>query len=765
MTLQLTAAGQLQQLQLGLPEIASALVIGKYIGSIFTQQNDANIFSILEKDFEVRVLSVPSWLEDVKFPRTTRLHGQNMRLLKGPMAFENVRIRSLEGLATFVVLCCRYTESVKTMVQILTELILGKVTPLVHPGQFQDSVALPHMVRPLVSTFVRATIDSDADSAPSLRAKEWMAMLGIEIGMAFGRPRPSKLARQKSIDIIGELLGGSCWSRVSSSKQEQDIGETRMFDTMYLGAATIALAASANGADVRLECLSRESKRDLPRPFTCQFVARLWLCQPPPHVTSLLRGSVETKPKDVQDPRYARIDEETSESNIIFGGELEIALNIAQGIGYEQKARQADRLMRLWGAGLQEGLALRWATKPFETNQGDQQSTPYLYFRIHDMRSPMPVKSQVAQLALRIKAWDKRLEPIARRIAQIIDDEYLYADYNECHDEEDIRKATQFIIQAITIGSIHTLVDKTEGSHPRYALNLDAIFPAEHRHPNSVYGRDPKGELVNFLARAMNEGCPHKDIIWAAALLWGGASSESQGNSSVTDRVLGVVAPQCTVVLELIREPLRFAQQGFQGSFLSIHRGSVPVLPRDPNTGYVHGSHLAARIRPVGLDCKAKDTCPPKKSPNELIITFEPDILSTSMASQFCGWYGGELVFELDPIEVMNNILMRRDNRGESTSLHEHNVEAKLFETVRYLDFTELMKLGRYYAENGIVVFETHSDPAWLIAGAGCVTRGCALVQTGPLDLRRSVLDEKRVEHTILHFTVTHVDHAQPSLA
>ena len=583
--------------------------------------------------------------------------------------------------------------------------------------------------------------------------------------MAFGRPRPSKLANQKSIDIIGELLGGSRWSRVSSSKQEQDIRGMRIFDTMYIGAATIALAASANGADVRLECLSRESKRDLPRPSSCQFLARLWLYQPPPHVTSLLRSSVDTEHEDVRDPRYARVDKGTSESSIIFGGEMEIALNIAQGIGYEQKARSADRLMRLWGAGLQEGLALRWATKPFETDQGDQQTTRSVFFRISDTRAPLPVKSQVAQLALRIKDRDKRLEPIARRIAQIIDDEYLYADYNECHDEQDIRKATQFIIQAITIGSIHTLVDKTEGSHPRYALNLDAVFPGDHRQHHSGYGGNDKGELVDFLSGAMNEGCHHKQIIWAAALLWGGASFESQGNSSVTDRVLGVVAPQCTVVLELIREPLRFAQQGSQGSLLSIHRGSVPVLPRDPNTGYVHGSHLARRIQSVGLDCKAKTTCPPRKSPNELIITFEPDILNTSMASQFCGWYGGELVFELDPIEVMNNILMRRDHRGESTSLDEQNVEDQPFETVRYLDSMELMKLGQYYSENGIVVFETYSDPAWLIAGAGCVKRGYALVQTGPLDLRKSVVHEKRKEHTILHFTVAHADRAQSSLA
>ena len=102
MTLQFTPAGHLQQLQLGLPEIASALVVGKSVGSDFTRTTDAGIFGILEGDFEVRVLSVPAWLEDVRFSRTTVLHGQDMRRIKGSTTMDNVRIRSLEGLATVI---------------------------------------------------------------------------------------------------------------------------------------------------------------------------------------------------------------------------------------------------------------------------------------------------------------------------------------------------------------------------------------------------------------------------------------------------------------------------------------------------------------------------------------------------------------------------------------------------------------------------------------------------------------------------------------
>ena len=60
MTLVWGAHGVLQQLQLGFNEVASALVIGKIVGSVFTRRADAEIFSVMEKQYEVRVKAIPA---------------------------------------------------------------------------------------------------------------------------------------------------------------------------------------------------------------------------------------------------------------------------------------------------------------------------------------------------------------------------------------------------------------------------------------------------------------------------------------------------------------------------------------------------------------------------------------------------------------------------------------------------------------------------------------------------------------------------------
>ena len=284
---------------------------------------------------------------------------------------ESVRIHSLEGLATFVILCCRYTESVTTIVQFLTELLLGKATPLVHPGQFSDSAVLPHMVNSLLATFVRATIDSDADSFQSRRAKDWMAKLGLEVGTASERSKTSDRVQQKSFSIVRELLGGSQWSQ--APKKEEETSAVKIFDTLYIGAATIALAASANGANVRFECIPRDSRKSIPESAKPTFLARIWLCQPPQHVISLLVNSVDRNSGNEHDPWRAHSNEDHDdhdESNIIFGGEMEIALNIAQSVGFGPRDKQTDRIMRLWKAGLQDGRALNWVTKPSARSSG-----------------------------------------------------------------------------------------------------------------------------------------------------------------------------------------------------------------------------------------------------------------------------------------------------------------------------------------------------------------------------------------------------------
>ena len=258
------------------------------------------------------------------------------------------------------------------------------MTPLVHPGQFSDATTLPHMLKPLLATFVRATIDSDADSSQTRCAKDWMARLGMEIGMAPRRKEMNDQVRQSSIDIVKELLGGSRWSRVP--EKEGSASDFKLFHTLYVGAATIALAARANGADINLHCVSKGAIRDIPDSAKCAFQVRFWICQPPSHIISLLIETVEEEVEDRNDPWRIFTDKNNRESNIIFGGEMEIALNIAQSIGYVTRKKEKDTIMRLWEAGLREGKALIWMSRPIQKSSDLYMSTPHAILQLRDTR-------------------------------------------------------------------------------------------------------------------------------------------------------------------------------------------------------------------------------------------------------------------------------------------------------------------------------------------------------------------------------------------
>jgi hypothetical protein len=79
MTLVLSNTGSVQQLQLGVNELASSLFVSKYASSILTRKTDANIFKILEGEYNVIVKSTPGWLKGLDFSRKFCVYGAQMR--------------------------------------------------------------------------------------------------------------------------------------------------------------------------------------------------------------------------------------------------------------------------------------------------------------------------------------------------------------------------------------------------------------------------------------------------------------------------------------------------------------------------------------------------------------------------------------------------------------------------------------------------------------------------------------------------------------
>lgn len=154
MTLVMGVANGLQQLQFGFNELASALVIGKMVGTAFTRQTDAEVFNILEYKYEVRLKAIPDWMRSFQFSRNGVIHGQGMRRLNCSSLMDNIDVESLQGFASMVVLCCRYTMTTDAIVRVL-EGSLGSGQEAIFPGKLADhGTRLSMPMKALLANFV-----------------------------------------------------------------------------------------------------------------------------------------------------------------------------------------------------------------------------------------------------------------------------------------------------------------------------------------------------------------------------------------------------------------------------------------------------------------------------------------------------------------------------------------------------------------------------------------------------------------------------------
>ena len=132
-----------------------------------------------------------------------------MPRLKCSHLMDDVDGHSLQGFASMVMLCCRYVESVEQIVNTLNDfIVLGH--HLIYPGRLGDHgtrLSIPE--KALMSNFVRATIDSDADSQQAASVMSWMAELSSEAGVStrlnFATGRSSDYNRSLITRLTGHL--------------------------------------------------------------------------------------------------------------------------------------------------------------------------------------------------------------------------------------------------------------------------------------------------------------------------------------------------------------------------------------------------------------------------------------------------------------------------------------------------------------------------------------------------------------------------------
>ncbi|KAF5237235.1 hypothetical protein FAUST_6146 [Fusarium austroamericanum] len=155
-----------------------------------TFSQSARLFDAVENALKIRIQNLPPWLKAIDLARTVTIYGAEMRRIKIPQIMQDLDMQKLSGLATFLVLCCRYTESDEVMVSMLKSLLKGHLGCLVKTDGNQQN-ALPYSFHGHLGSFVRSCVDADKDSNVSRRAQEWIASLHVddkggkpEIGLA-----------------------------------------------------------------------------------------------------------------------------------------------------------------------------------------------------------------------------------------------------------------------------------------------------------------------------------------------------------------------------------------------------------------------------------------------------------------------------------------------------------------------------------------------------------------------------------------------------
>ena len=438
------------------------------------------------------------------------------------------------------------------------------------------------------------------------------------------------------------------FSNAESSSDEMALQTTagsrtkRVHDTVSIHVAYVALAAVANGADLWVECVKEHKTIIIPSnvsPSATAFKVRLWLCQPPPYVGQILRFSDTS-----ETATYMSTGSSRGRPNLtVFGGQSEIASATASAVGYEGVGLERGNLgliFDLWKKGFEKGLSLEWTAKSMPNR---------LYpLRFKLITSSQRLPSETAMLAQLVARTDDRLGLLSRDIATIIDRVYHWSTYTDAGVKDEMIAAAKIINVAIAIGSLHKITKSLANDKLQYALNLNTI--------------EREGSLVNLCPKALTEGLPFQELLWAASTLWGGASSATQGYALVNDSVQGIIAPRGVVVLDIIRNPLQFVRNGMSNEILTMCRGSLPLLSRDPNSGFVLGpnnKYTEPERQEVDFSDYSEDARPAALA-GDIIITFEPDVLGRQpFRSIFCCWYMGNLVFEVDPIIVFKNMAHR----------------------------------------------------------------------------------------------------------
>lgn len=645
MTLVFSTAGQLLQSQFGINELASAFTVGSYVGSIFTRSNDAKIYAPLATGYGLFTRPIPEHLKSVLFDRDGTVFGQNQRKLHVDDTLDDVKIDTIDGIATFLILILRYVETQQEILEYIKDLLRGKFV-LVNGGRLakeeieEAPVSLPYSMKPLYS-HVRAVLDADAKSYQNQKCLKWMAELYGVVGSANDLQKSSKYSHEDYGRFWKAFLGGHLDIDGSRSSKQH-------FHTFSMGTAMICLAALANGANVRLNVVNGSGEFPIPQsdpPFTRgePFRVTLWLIDPPAEISSTIRLG----------PPLARTWHEANENTLpIHGGNSELSMAIASQMKCDISR---DEIIELWERAIAAGKSATW--------ESCHRTTYIKAFNIRlstsFLQKPQEPKLEPLSKMFYNGPRSDRMHLLARRVADIYDDLYQTPNYSKMDPKrlEDASVTMKFIAGAFAIGCIRSLVS----NHPDQLASFSWTL--------YLYGGELDVEKFSSFAAAMTTGgFSFGELLVLVGKIWGGLMvnmrvapefsgvTQSRGNVPI----VGVVCPHGTVLLDIINDPKKIAREGLNGGLISLYEGSVPLLPQDPQ-GIIWASEVASSERAINQNARAHMATISRMDEGDFLFTAEPFVEHDGkLCLVLCAWKFGDVIFQLNPADVLFNLVRCR---------------------------------------------------------------------------------------------------------
>jgi hypothetical protein len=688
MTLVFTSKlGQLAQSQFGVNEIASCVIVGKAIGSVFTRQSDASVFGPLQQEYGLFIRRIPKYLESVEFDRTGTILGNNQRKIKANNMLEGVVISSIEGIATFMVLILRHIQGPGDLVDYLEDLLQGHFgivgrTESDHTRNFN----LPYSLRDVLRSFVTAVADADADSPALNSFRNSMGRLVEVVGDSNFLDKATDPTQHEQDRLLGELLRGS--------DEHGERVEASDFHTFSASAAIIALAAASNGANIEVKCqIGLELPMILVGPRNKEnrrghtFIFTLWVVQPPIGVSESLRS---VGMRDLFKPRSA-----TYGPLPIIGGMLEISKIIARQLGCLERQ---DEQLALWENAVTIGAKCVWQAALVGPNLS---GLAYKLSEMPNTEQPcVPTDlSDMASQYYQAPRGDPR-HGLARKVASILHDTLKYYNYDGFEDTR-FRKTMNFVVVAFFTGCIGALASNSMERLSSYAWTADC------------------SQLKGYAEMMVCQGLTINRLVMTAARIWGGLPPSFNPQHQQESRVMGIACPQTTILLNVLSNPQEVAEKGVGGGLFTLHQGSIPMIPRDQYSGLIYAGEKRFRkpIQDVDASCQIPMEDPVQK---QIIFTLEPGVMEGgSLSVLLCGWIHGHAALELNPFMVLSGLISQRQLKRNKVNSPVN--EATPYRTLlSHMCSRELLSYqDGFKVREGVVLFRAGPRLDLQIAAAG----------------------------------------------